>query len=247
VPIDFGVGAMKRNPPWKRDELILALDLYVNHKRERLSASHPRVIELSRVLNALPIHDERPDAARFRNSNGVYMKLSNFLRFDSTYRGKGLSRGNREEKDVWDEFASDAGSLASTAAAIRARVDKRPGDETITDRVDDEEEFPEGAVLFRSHRSRERNRAVVTLAKKFFIKQHGKLACAACNFSFAARYGQLGEGYIECHHTVPISKLSPGAKTKVKDLIPLCANCHRMVHRRRPWLAPSDLKTLLRE
>lgn len=236
---------MSRNPPWKRDELILALDLYMTHKPGQLRASHPRVVELSKILNALPIHEDRPDAARFRNPNGVYMKLSNFLRFDPNYGGKGLVRGNRDERHVWDEFASNPDRLTVTAAAIRSRVVNRPRNEIFNMHVEDEEDFPEGALLFRSHRSRERNAALVRRAKRLFLKQYGKLACVACGFDFGSRYGKLGDGYIECHHTVAVSQLAPGARTRVKDLVPLCSNCHRMVHRRRPWLSASELKVFL--
>ena len=67
--LGFEVRSPKRNPPWSHDELVLALDLY-----QRLgmpSKSHPEVVELSRILNSLPAHPERPDRGRFRNVNGV--------------------------------------------------------------------------------------------------------------------------------------------------------------------------------
>jgi 5-methylcytosine-specific restriction protein A len=69
------------------------------------------VIELSELLKALPIHAHRPDAEKFRNPNGVSMKLSNFLRFDPSYQGKGLPRGNRLEREVWDEAERPSASL----------------------------------------------------------------------------------------------------------------------------------------
>jgi serine/threonine protein kinase len=59
----------------------------------------------------------------------------------------------------------------------------------------------------------------------------GRLACEACGFDFAQVYGKLGEGFIECHHTKPVSKLRKGDKTKLSDLALVCANCHRMLHR----------------
>jgi len=85
----------------------------------------------------------------------------------------------------------------------------------------------------------------VTQAKQLAFKKHGVLACEICGFNFKERYGAIGDGYIECHHLVPISALQPAVKTKVKDLALLCSNCHRMVHRRRPWLSASDLASLL--
>jgi len=57
-----------RNPAWTRDELILALDLYFQGARRVLDDTDSRVIELSKVLNSLPIHSKR--AMAFRNPNG---------------------------------------------------------------------------------------------------------------------------------------------------------------------------------
>ena len=66
-------------------------------------------MELSEVLNRLPIHSVRPDQHRFRNANGVYMKLCNFLRFDPSYTGKGLSRGGADEETVVAALLHDIG------------------------------------------------------------------------------------------------------------------------------------------
>jgi 5-methylcytosine-specific restriction protein A len=236
---------MERNAPWQRDELILALDLYFKHNPLHISKSHPEVVALSKTLGALPIHPDRADPGKWRNANGVYMKLCNFLPRDPGYKGKGLRGGNRLEQEVWDEFSTDKTRLAEAAAAIKARVTAPGPVEKIREIVDDEEEFPEGRVLARAHRSRERNRTLVARAKALALKKYGKLACEACGFEFKVRYGQIGDGYIECHHATPISQLAPGAKTKVADLRLLCSNCHRMVHIRRPWLAVEELSKLL--
>jgi len=173
------------------------------------------------------------------------MKLCNFLRFDPTYKGTGLLAGGLLEEQVWKEFADDRARLAQTAGAIRARVDHRPTQKSITAPQDEEDEFSEGKVLFRAHRSRERNRTLVKRAKGLALKKHGRLVCQICGFDFKDRYGHLGDGYMECHHTVPISHLNPGTRTKVTDLALLCSNCHRMVHRRRPWLTITELVDLL--
>ncbi|MDR9367266.1 MAG: hypothetical protein RI575_18165, partial [Balneolaceae bacterium] len=82
-----------RNPKWHRDEIILALDLYSRMDSGKMNKSHPDIIELSEILNRLPIHEVRPDEAKFRNPSGVNMKLNNFKAFDPTYSGKGLRGG----------------------------------------------------------------------------------------------------------------------------------------------------------
>lgn len=68
-------------------------------------------------------------------------------------------------------------------------------------------------------------------ARRVCLAFHGT-ACAACGFSFEASYGEIGNGFIHVHHTVPASRLGPGYELDpVTDLVPLCANCHAMVHR----------------
>ncbi|MCK5747644.1 MAG: HNH endonuclease [Oricola sp.] len=54
---------------------------------------------------------------------------------------------------------------------------------------------------------------------------------------FEERYGNVGRGFIEVHHTRPVHELWPGDKTTLADLVLICANCHRMIHRQRPWLS----------
>ena len=60
----------------------------------------------------------------------------------------------------------------------------------------------------------------------------GHIHCICCGFDFGKAYGDIGEGYIEIHHVNPhhtfegIHKVDP-----IKDLIPLCSNCHSMIHR----------------
>lgn len=236
---DSGTKSKPRNPPWQRDELILALDLYFRHPPKTVSQTHPAVIELSELLNALPIHANRPDGERFRNPNGVYMKLGNFLRFDPNYEGAGLSRGGKLEEQIWNEFAEDRERLQRLATAIAAGYSTVSNDIQLDD--EDESEFPEGRVLYRLHRQRERN---TNLVKK--KKQSAKaLCCKVCGFDFLAVYGEIGRGYIECHHTLPISEYSSERKTRLEDLALVCANCHRMLHRRRPWLSIDALSTLI--
>lgn len=111
----------------------------------------------------------------------------------------------------------------------------------------DGEEFPEGRVLFRLHRIRERNSNLVKEVKALALERFGKLECVVCQFDFFRTYGEVGKEFIECHHTVPVSELTEGMKTKLSDMALVCSNCHRMLHRKRPWLRISDLKALLRK
>lgn len=235
------------NPDWNRDELILALDLYFREPSARGSKTHPAVIELSDVLNHLPIHPNVVPGTTFRNANGVGMKLSNFLRYDPDYTGKGLERGSQLEETIWNEFANDRAKLRRVANAIRENygtlgASAPPPEEEISD----DEEAAEGRVLTRVHKTRERSREIVKRKKEKVLKESGALYCEACGFSFHNVYGELGAGFAECHHTVPISELAPGEKTKLSDLRIVCANCHRMIHRSKPWISVDALAELIR-
>ncbi|NJD67095.1 MAG: hypothetical protein C3F12_08145 [Candidatus Methylomirabilota bacterium] len=56
----------------------------------------------------------------------------------------------------------------------------------------------------------------------------------ACGFDFSEVYGHRGEGYIEVHHALPVSELGGAASVNPEtDMVVVCANCHRMIHRRR--------------
>lgn len=217
-----------RNPPWIRDELILALDLYSRLSPRGLSHDHPEVIELSRILNRLPIHTSRPDGERFRNPNGVYMKMCNFLRLDPTYSGTGLQAGSKLDAEVWAEFAGDRRRLASVATAIRAAI-IAPGGTSFE--AAEDEDAPEGRLLLRLHQIRERNQTLVRKKKALAVAESGRLACEGCGFDFQERYGDLGLDITECHCTIPASQLKPNEVIGVGDLALVCPNCHRMLHR----------------
>jgi len=202
------------------------------------------VVALSQFLNRLAGVVGTTGGERFRNANGVAMKLQNFRRFDPAQEGKGLSGGGKGEEEVWTVFASNPERLRSAAEGIRATV--LAFEDAPEPEPDEEgEEAEEGRILTRLHRTRERDRKIVERRKAKALRDHGSLYCEACGFNFATRYGERGNGFIECHHTKPVSALLPGEKTKLEDLALLCANCHRIVHIRRPWMAIEQLKLAL--
>jgi len=71
--------------------------------------------------------------------------------------------------------------------------------------------------------------------------------CQVCGFDFEVAFGDIGCGFIEVHHTELISGLEPGTiLDPSRDLVPLCANCHRMAHRRNPPFTVAELKAMYR-
>jgi hypothetical protein len=123
-----------------------------------------------------------------------------------------------------------------TSAGYRAIDDFQFQDPAELD-IEDEE----GRRILREHLHSERSAHLVAAFKRGL--QHFR--CNACDLDFQKVYGQLGHRFIECHHTRPISEMRPGEKTKIADLVALCANCHRMVHRSFPMKTVAQLKEIL--
>lgn len=231
------------NPDWNRDELILALELYLKPKGKTLNQNAEEVVQLSATLNALAARMGASGAATFRNPNGVHMKLMNFRRLDPLVGG-GLSRGNGDEEHVWDTYAHDPDLLNATAETLRAHIEST---EKLLEISDDEEDYEasEGKLLTRVHKTRERDKELVKKRKSSALRKHGSLVCEACGFDFGVRYGGHGLGFIEAHHVRPLHTIGERGSTKASELALLCSNCHRMVHRQRPWLTIEELKAII--
>jgi HNH endonuclease len=79
------------------------------------------------------------------------------------------------------------------------------------------------------------------------IKYYGT-KCQICGFSFEEYFGPLGKDIINVHHIVPISKIGSEYKINpIKDLIPVCANCHTMIHSREPVYSIDEVKELIKK
>jgi len=108
----------QKNPKWHRDEVILALDLYFNLKPNQISAKNPKIIQLSQILNSLQIHSKGSVSEKFRNPNGVALKITNFLFLDPKHPGKGMSAYSKLDKIIFDEFQFKRDSLHKIAKSI---------------------------------------------------------------------------------------------------------------------------------
>lgn len=72
--------------------------------------------------------------------------------------------------------------------------------------------------------------------------------CSVCGTDMAEVYGELGRDYIHVHHLNPLASMEPNYRVDpVRDLIPICPNCHAMAHRRSPPIPPDELSRMIRE
>lgn len=94
----------------------------------------------------------------------------------------------------------------------------------------------EGTKKYREVAVYERSTTLRNYAIQYYSNEE-RISCNSCNFNFEDFYGaELGKGFIEIHHTKPIFKyededIESTLKDAVKNLTPVCSNCHRMIHR----------------
>jgi HNH endonuclease len=105
----------------------------------------------------------------------------------------------------------------------------------------------EGKPVLKTHLTRERSASLRSAAREYWRSQQGSLRCIACQFSFGNRYGPAGEDFIELHHVLPLGSHTKAQRNTARDLIPLCSNCHRMIHRNlNAPMSLKELRTILR-
>lgn len=141
-------------------------------------------------------------------------------------------------------------------AASAAELDKLlPPLQQISTRRDEAfdyaDSFPEGVV--DSHDYYEGSTRSVTVnvyernakARASCIAHYGD-ECFVCGFSFKSGYGDEGEGFIHVHHLKALSEIGEEYKLdSIRDLRPVCPNCHAMIHRKNPAYAIEEMKNLI--
>lgn len=114
------------------------------------------------------------------------------------------------------------------------------GEEEIST-VEDKREYYEGLLKKALNNKYERN----PLARRLCIEYHGAY-CSVCGFDFNIKYGELGKGFIHVHHIIPIASIKKSyVIDPKKDLIPVCPNCHWMIHSKKIPITVDELRSII--
>lgn len=111
---------MGRNPNWKEEELILALELYISKGLEwlgRISDTTEEVVTLSLILKGLDFFDV-PQNSNFRSVGSVRMKLGNLKMYDPEYAGGTLANTGKMDKEIWNKYSGDIQKLHSLSLKV---------------------------------------------------------------------------------------------------------------------------------
>lgn len=185
-----------------------------------------------------------------RASNGMeeWTAIAPGGRYTITPAGRAYLSENREQVGYLFSNRFGYGDVASVLAAIHAVRGKKT--EVVV--YNEEDRVSEGKAAGREEKGRVRSRKLREAASEHYRDPDGKLPCVVCGFCFEDRYGERGKGFVEIHHERPLYQYSDAGVESylceaVKRVKPVCANCHRMIHRdaKRP-MSVAELKNALR-
>lgn len=207
-----------KNPPWNRDELILALDAYVRWEGKPPNKGSMALAALSAAIGAVRRSITPGGSATLRNVNGTYMKTMNFRRFDPQFRAQGkvgLKRGNKLEKAIWDEFAGSPARLREAAEQIRARLESAV--------------FPTSAEEDLEALPPERREYVRELAvrNRRHVADLKALYGGRCQITGELVLGGLAGDLTEVHH---IDWLTRGGADAKSNMVVLAPDFHAAIH-----------------
>lgn len=220
-----------------RDEALLSANdmelLTVVYAAEAYSATAP---EIAKALGY----------PHFVTANSMVGRLGKKLA-----RAKGLPlrrRANQSEAGwdvIFDGHESARGFVWTLKEALKQAMDELQVD-TDTSPTDAAADLSlplfEGGRKVIEVNAYERSR----IARYLCIQHYGPV-CRVCSFDFEQTYGAIGKDYIHVHHLVPLAAVSASYKVDpVADLIPVCPNCHAMLHRRPQPYSVQELQAMLR-
>jgi len=159
-----------------------------------------------------------------------------------------LSDGIYKKKKTWTPQGSGTSIHDDVASQLEkdwARFLKRPTpvrEISYADEIDHQKTYKEGAPKKVTTTVYERNPA----ARAICIKTYGAI-CSVCGFDFARKYGELGKGFIHVHHLKPRAEVGKNNKLNpIRDLRPVCPNCHAMIHQRSPVYSIEEMKEIIK-
>ena len=169
--------------------------------------------------------------------NGMDLDLTNVTKWTAKWQQIKMHMTKMPVFEDNDDYPSEAYKWGSLfMGMILSLADIVPiHEETI------QEGFTEGDLQRTEVNRYERN----PLNRKLCLAAKG-YDCQICGMNFEKKYGIVGHNFIHVHHIVPVSQVGPGYVIKpLEDLVPVCPNCHAMLHRTDPPLLPEELIELI--
>ena len=185
---------------------------------------------------------------RDSNRMDVYTAINTARIYTLTAEGEKYLGENIEQIEYLFSNKFSSSEVADVVSAVEKTIGKKRKIYVYTE----EDMVSEGKAVSKETVVKKRSKKLRDAAIEHYRHADEKLYCTICGFCFENRYGDIGKDYIEIHHEKPVYQYSDdGFESYITEAVekvkPLCANCHRMIHRnvKRP-MTIEELKHLLR-
>lgn len=233
--------------------MILAADFADSINWGPVNMNTPGVAELSELLKGAGFHPENGRDPEFRSRGSVGRKVNNLRAWIPKVDQVGL-RKSKSEWPIVESFLVDRDGMKTVAEGIRKQIDAGASEagkaddplRSTLEKFDPAaaEAAEEGGLRAVVSYRRERDPKLRASKLNAVVAQGRPIACEVCAFNFGEKYGPRGEGYIEVHHATPLH-VTGRVETALDDLVLLCSNCHRIIHR-SGWIAVDKLREITR-
>ena len=225
-------------------------------------AKTPKIVEASLRLDSFARGFLRQLSVADDVHRSMFAQLANQAKIDGTFVNVGVNDFQLVNFSdlpfgAWEKIEIDCGRRLQTAKSSPAALNDFALEvvstclglvlsllelEEVTDSISGAEPgLPEGARI-----RVEVNRYERSPVNRAACIAHYGASCRVCRFDFASKYGDLGREFIEVHHLVPVSAMGGAYRVDpIKDLVPVCSNCHAMLHRRQPPLTIDALTIII--
>lgn len=218
------------NESFTRDEVILALDVLYSSEKQRVSPDSEEMVDLSELLNKLPIHPTQNRRSDFRTASGISTQLQRFQR--TLLSGNNTNNIGLLFFIINSDFENRHDELHRIAEAIRRN---EPYFSSEYGNRQEDSGFPEGILLGHLHREIEaRDGAKLELANH----------CEICSLKPELYYLPCGI-LLQPHLLISPTELDGKKKYGSEHFITVCPNCHAALHRIRPWRTKNNCGTIL--
>lgn len=200
----------------------------------------PSLINADKVFKAIPNvdnfikkHDLGDKMLFIKDVNDV-QNVKRFLLSHRSFALGGTVSANDYKVIVLEryiEFLSDANRQSIHIAPLPRTI--------VSD--DELQKATEGLMQETIFFRKQRNRLLRSLCA-----ERDNYTCQVCGFNFEKAYGERGKGFIEIHHTKPLSSYDGVHEVQIEDLVALCSNCHSMIHYGGNLLSVDELRERLK-
>ena len=238
-----------------RQEVIRSIEIDLpDFLRKKLEVDVGQIFDLTNIAQALSLQDQ------IRNSPILQSELDQIVGVKPTtalnYYIKFLQKISLVGGS--DKAPNESGHLdqSTKSSMTRPMSQGTLTPDTIADDLEEKEKSlqnhnqQEGEIRNQTILYRGRNRKARAACIEYYQELFGgRIRCYCCGFDFEQAYGKIGQGFVEVHHIIQLSS-TDGVHIvdPEKDLVPLCSNCHSMIHygKKGELMKPDKLKEIIK-